>query len=149
MSTLLEVGYLAFHLCHVLRYWLYRLSILFAHRFLYRFFSLSTEAYLDHEYKIVLRDYETTLLTRLRRLSTASPLLTRPDGSFYLFAPPTQESDNSTLSSFSGFYYLRAARIDTPSVAFLRIVHRVHHIATSSLSDAYMKTEFQSSGNVE
>ena len=51
-SQMLENG---FHLWKILIRWSYKLAILFAHRFLCRFFSPGSKACLDHEHKIITR----------------------------------------------------------------------------------------------
>ncbi len=123
MSFLRELRYFALHLYHILGCWSYKLFTLFAHRFLYRFCSPATKAYLDHEYKIILRDWDSlTLLTLLTRLWEPFLLLRHPDGPFHLFAPSGRTLINISRS--------RAERTDTPSAAFLRIVHIVHQLIT-------------------
>jgi len=112
-----KLKYVVLHLCRILACWLYRLYILLAHRFLYYFCSPGTKAYLDHEYKVVTRDNE-TLFTRLRNL--------------YDF------SDSSMT-----FSRLCAERTDTPSAAFLRIVHNVHLLPTSKHLNVSLNDEIQ------
>src|SRR5258708_21132046 len=120
MSFLHELRYFALHLYHILGCWSYKLFTLFAHRFLYRFCSPATKAYLDHEYKIILRDWDS--LTLLTRLWEPCLLLRHPDGPFHLFAPSGRTLINISRS--------RANRTDTPSAAFLRIVQIVHQLTT-------------------
>lgn len=100
MSILRELGYSALHLYRILGSWSYQLSILFTHRFLYRFLSPHTKAYLDHEYKIVTRNRRIyPFFFRLRQLYS---LLTQP-------APPTPSGG----SAFPLLIRLRGQRNDT------------------------------------
>ncbi|KAF9781128.1 hypothetical protein BJ322DRAFT_254158 [Thelephora terrestris] len=128
MSTLRELGYSVIHLYRILVCWSYEVLIRFAYRFLYRFFSPGTKAYLDHEYKIIRHRKTLTPLTRLRKLCS---LFQRPDGLFYI-APPTHSNAFSPGMMLAGLYRTRADRIDTPFAAFLRIVHNVHLLYTST-----------------
>lgn len=129
------------HLCNILVCWSYRLAILFAHRFLYRFLSPGYKAYLDHEHKIitVIRARE-TLFTSLWVLCSC---LTRPGGPFYF----AHSSDSNMLADlkFSSNVRFLAQRTDTPSAAFLRLVHKVHLHLLFTSEDLYgpIKGEIQ------
>ncbi|KAM6492628.1 hypothetical protein JOM56_012352 [Amanita muscaria] len=123
-----ELGYIAPHLYHILGWWLYQLSILFAYRFLYRFFSPGTKAYLQHEYKIVARD-PTTLFICLR--------------DFWLLTYTDESHSNDISDSLNKFSRLRRQRADTPSAAFLRIIYFVHLLPTSKRLNVYLDDEIQ------
>ncbi len=122
------------HLCNILVCWSYRLAILFAHRFLYRFLSPGYKAYLDHEHKII-----TMIRVRVWDLCSC---LTRPGGPFY-FAHSSDSSSTLADLKFSSNFRFLAQRTDTPSAAFLRIVHKVHLLPTSKHLNGPLKGEIR------
>jgi hypothetical protein len=122
MSTpiLREVGYFALHLCYVLWCLLYELSVLFAYRLFYPFFSPATKAYLDHEYQVVSHHPE-TLLRHLRN-------------PYMLF---------TCAVAVKPISYMRFARTDTPFAAFLRIVRIIHNLPDDQRLNISLEYEVQ------
>ena len=122
------------HLCNILVCWSYRLAILFAHRFLYRFHSLRYKAYLDHEHKIitVIRAHETPFTSLRGFCSCLAPF-------YFAHSDPSSPLADLKISSY---FRVLARRTDTPLAAFLRIVHKVH-LPTSKHLDGPLMGEIR------
>ena len=123
MANLHELGYLIIHIFRVLGYWIYGLLIQFDHRFSYRFFSAATKAKVDHEYEII------------NTFKGSSGLFDRLGRAVTLSFPPSTQSETYSRP--------RAERIDTPSAAFIRIVHYVRALPTDDRINVSLGDEVQ------
>jgi hypothetical protein len=123
MANLHELGYLIIHIYRILGGWLYDLFIQIAHRFLYRFFSAATKAKINHEYKII------SVFKR------SSGLFIQLGRAVELSFPSTTQSKTYSRSRFE--------RIDTPSAAFIRIVHFIRDLPRDDRINVFLGDEVQ------